>query len=103
MKNFIIAKAIFIIIAGLVGSYFIIKSNIGIDSEKPKNEKFSDNSANLIGENPIQWLKNSLQKNKTENFENEIKNFGQIVENKSGIWNSECYFCHKITISKLSF
>lgn len=79
MKNFIVAKAIFIIIAGLIGSYFIIKSNIGIkDVEKSKKEDFSNNSINSIGENPIQWVQDNLQKINTENFsdknQDKIKN-----------------------------
>ncbi len=83
MKNFIFAKAIFVIIAGLVGSYFIIISNVGIDSGKSKKEEFSNNSVNSIGENPIQWVKDSFQKTKTENFSDKIQNTNQVAENKN--------------------
>ena len=83
MKNFIFAKAIFIIIAGLVGSYFIIKSDIGVDDGKSKKEEFSDNSANSIGENPIQWVKDNFQKTKAENFSDKIQNVDQVAENKN--------------------
>jgi len=82
MKNFIIAKAIFIIIAGLVGSYFIIKSDGGIklSDEKLKKENISDKFSNLIEKNPIQWIKDNFQ---IENFGDKIKNAGQAVGNKN--------------------
>ena len=82
MKNFIIAKAIFIIIAGLVGSYFIIKSDGGIklSDEKLKKENISDKFSNLIEENPIQWTKDNFQ---IENFGDKIQNAGQVAGNKN--------------------
>jgi len=82
MKNFIIAKAIFIIIAGLVGSYFIIKSDGGIklSDEKLKKENISDKFSNLIEKNPIQWIKDNFQ---IENFGDKIQNAGQAVGNKN--------------------
>ena len=82
MKNFIIAKAIFIIIAGLVGSYFIIKSDGGIklSDEKLKKENISDKFSNLIEKNPIQWIKDNFQ---IENFGDKIQNAGQVAGNKN--------------------
>ena len=82
MKNFIIAKAIFIIIAGLVGSYFIIKSDDGIklSDEKSKKENIFNKFSNLIEENPIQWMKDNFQ---IENFGDKIQNAGQVSENKN--------------------
>src|SRR3990167_9944560 len=82
MNNFIIAKAIFIIIAGLVGSYFIIKSDDGIklSDEKSKKENIFNKFSNLIEENPIQWMKDNFQ---IENFGDKIQNAGQVSENKN--------------------
>jgi len=82
MKSFKFATTIFIIIAGLVGSYFIIKSDGGIklSDEKSKKENISDKFSNLIEKNPIQWIKDNFQ---IENFGNKIKNAGQVSENKN--------------------
>ena len=82
MKSFKFATTIFIIIAGLVGSYFIIKSDGGIklSDEKLKKENISDKFSNLIEKNPIQWIKDNFQ---IENFGNKIKNAGQVSENKN--------------------
>lgn len=86
MSKFTITKAIFIIVAGLVGSYFIIKSDFGIKSgnEKSKKENIPDNFTNLIGDNPIQWVKDNSQKTSKTNAENSSdKIASQISENKN--------------------
>ena len=79
MKNFIIAKAIFIIIAGLVGSYFIIKSDDGIklSDEKSKKENIFNKFSNLIEENPIQWMKDNFQ---IENFGDKGKHLPKRIQ-----------------------
>lgn len=65
MKNFTIAKAIFVIVAGLIGAYFIINNGVGIKSSGEKSkEDLSGNSAGLTDKNPIQWLNNLVFKNK---------------------------------------
>lgn len=79
MKNFIFAKAVFIIIAGLVGSYFIIKSGIITNPEiKLSNKELKkENIANLISENPIKWIKETK-----DNFQKiDAVSAGKQVEN----------------------
>lgn len=83
MKSFKLATAVFIIIAGLGGAYFIVKSNIGgikLNGEKLNRENLSNNLSNIfansINKNPIQWIENNFQKNKAENFGDKIKNIG---------------------------
>ena len=74
MKNFTIAKAIFVIVAGLIGAYFIINNGVGIKSsgEESKERICPDNSADLTDKNPIQWVNNLVfkkknRKNRAEN------------------------------------
>jgi len=76
MKKFISAKAVFIIIAGLVGAYFIVKSGAGIKPDNAKsNDGFAGNFINLTGKNPLQWVKDNFQKIKAIPTDRQAENF----------------------------
>lgn len=65
MKNFTTAKAIFVIVAGLIGAYFIINNGAGIKSNDGKSkEELFGNSADLTDKNPIQWVNDLIFRNK---------------------------------------
>lgn len=64
MKNFTIAKAIFVIVAGLIGAYFIIEFGAGIKSNSENSEDLSGNFTDLTDKNPIQWVNDLIFRNK---------------------------------------